>query len=121
MSAPLTLRPYQQEAVDAVQAAVRRGIQRPMVVLPTGCHRAGQGILLCDGTVKRVEDVVVGDELLGPDSRPRRVRQLARGRGPMVEIRPMKGDPWVVNAEHILTLVRTNVRNPNPRRNAGRV
>jgi len=33
---PLTLRPYQQEAVDAVQAAARRGVRRPLVVLPTG-------------------------------------------------------------------------------------
>jgi len=117
----LTLRPYQEEAVAAIEHAAKRGVQRPLLVLPTGCHRAGQGILLYDGMVKRVEDIVVGDELMGPDSRSRRVLQLAQGRGPMVEIRPVKGDPWVVNTEHILTVVRTNTRNPNPRRNAGRV
>jgi hypothetical protein len=120
-STAVALRPYQAEAITAVEQALDRGVRRPLVVLPTGCHRAGQGILLYDGTVKRVEDVVVGDLLMGPDSRPRRVRELARGRGPMVEIRPVKGDPWVVNWEHILTLVRTSARNPNPRRNAGRV
>jgi len=115
------LRPYQEQALQAIAAARARGVQRQLVVLPTGCHRAGQRLLMFDGSMKRVEDVVVGDLLMGPDSRPREVLQLARGRGPMVEIRPVKGDPWVVNDQHILTLVRTNGRNPNPRRNGGRV
>jgi len=101
------LRPYQEEALQAIAAARARGIQRQLVVLPTGCHRAGQQLLMFDGSVKQVEEVVVGDLLMGPDSQPRAVLQLARGRGPMVEIRPVKGDPWVVNDEHILTLVRT--------------
>jgi len=37
--AALTLRPYQQEAVDAVQAAAARGVRRPLVVLPTGAGK----------------------------------------------------------------------------------
>ena len=41
MRSALSLRPYQHEAVDAVQAAVERGVQRPMVVLPTGCGKNG--------------------------------------------------------------------------------
>ncbi len=75
--------------------------------MPTGCHRAGQGLLLHDGTIKAVEDVQVGDRLMGPDSRPRMVLALARGTGAMTEIRPVKGTPWVVNDEHIVTLVET--------------
>jgi superfamily II DNA or RNA helicase len=38
MRPALSLRPYQLEAVDAVQAAAERGV-RPMVVLPTGCGK----------------------------------------------------------------------------------
>ena len=45
---------------------------------------------------------------MGPDSQPRRVLELRRGRDQMVEIRPLKGDPFVVNLGHILTLVRTS-------------
>ncbi len=33
---PLTLRPYQAEAVAAIEAAAREGVQRPLVALPTG-------------------------------------------------------------------------------------
>ncbi len=64
MSAPLTLRPYQQEAVDAVQAAVRRGIQRPMVVCPTG---TGKTIIFASLIARRGGSALVlahRDELL---------------------------------------------------------
>ena len=32
----LTLRPYQHEALDAIQAAIDRGVCRQLVSLPTG-------------------------------------------------------------------------------------
>jgi RecQ family ATP-dependent DNA helicase len=75
--------------------------------LPTGCHRAGTQILMHDGTNKRVENVVVGDCLMGPDSIRRVVHQLARGNQEMAAIIPVKGDSFVVNLDHVLTLVRT--------------
>jgi RecA/RadA recombinase len=72
-----------------------------------GCHRKGQGILMYDGTIKSVENIQVGDQLMGMDSTPRTVLQLCRGVDEMVEIIPTKGNPFVVNRNHILTLVRT--------------
>lgn len=35
----LPLRPYQEQAVNAVEAAYRRGVTRPLVVLPTGAGK----------------------------------------------------------------------------------
>lgn len=69
-----------------------------------GCHSRGTGILMYDGSIKNVEDVVVGDKLMGPDSEPRLVLKLVRGREEMVKIRPNKGTPFVVNKNHILHL-----------------
>jgi endopeptidase Clp ATP-binding regulatory subunit ClpX len=63
-----------------------------------------------DGTLKTVEDVRVGDLLMGPDSTPRKVLDLHQGVGSMVEVIPTKGVPWVVNDGHILTLVKTNTK-----------
>ncbi len=103
-----TLRPYQVESLDAIEETWADGLNRPVVVLPTGCHRAGQRVLMFDGALKAVEDVQVGDLLMGPDSRPRTVLRLARGTGRMVTVRPTKGAPWVVNDEHVLSLVQTN-------------
>ena len=39
MSVTLTLRPYQREAIAAVESAMARGVQRPLLVLPTGCGK----------------------------------------------------------------------------------
>ncbi len=74
---------------------------------PTGCHAAGQGILLYDGTIKKVEDVAVGDLLMGDDSSPRTVLELCRGRDLMVTVVPVKGTPFRVNLCHILSLKST--------------
>ena len=83
MSVALTLRPYQHEAVDAVQAAVERGVQRPMVVLPTGC---GKTVLFAALIARRGGSALVlahRDELLAPgggEDRDRRSDARARGR-----------------------------------------
>jgi len=78
-----------------------------LLIGPQGCHRKGQKILMFDGSLKPVEKIKVGDLLMGPDSTGRRVLDLHRGSEEMVEIIPTKGEPWVVNKSHILTLVRT--------------
>ena len=75
------------------------------------CHEAGQGILLYDGRVKKVEDVQAGDLLMGPDSLPRRVLCTNQGHGRMYEICPQKGDSWRVNLEHVLTVLWSGARN----------
>lgn len=99
-------RPYQEEACTATLDVLREN-RAGLVVLPTGCHRRGQPILMADGVVKPVEEIQVGERLMGLDGSPRTVLRLARGREEMVEIRPVKGDPWVVNRSHVLTLVKT--------------
>jgi superfamily II DNA or RNA helicase len=93
------LRHYQKTAVKKLLDD-GRGI----VVLPTGCHAKGTKILMFDGSIKKVEDIVVGDLLMGPDSSSREVLQLCRGRQEMVKVIPTKGEPFVVNLDHILSL-----------------
>lgn len=81
------------------------GINRSILLSgEPGCHAKGQLLLMFDGSLKKVEDIVVGDRLMGPDSKPRTVQSLARGRDRMVEVIPTKGDPFVVNENHILTI-----------------
>ena len=68
------------------------------------CHAKGTPIMLSDGSMKNVEDIQVGDFLMGDDSKPRTVLSLARGRDKMYDIIPMKGEKYTVNQEHILCL-----------------
>ncbi|MCQ2404270.1 MAG: DEAD/DEAH box helicase family protein [Lentisphaeria bacterium] len=105
----MDLRPYQQAAVDAVYEHLRTRDDNPCIVLPTGCHAKGHPILMYDGSVKKVEDIVVGDLLMGPDETPRRVLQLARGCEAMVKIMPVASSglqPFVVNRHHLMPLYR---------------
>lgn len=74
----------------------------------TGCHAKGTRILMYDGSDKAVEDIAVGDLIMGWDSTPRTVLRLARGRERMARIVPVKGEPFIVNESHLLTLVQTN-------------
>jgi len=68
------------------------------------CHAKDTPILMYDGTIKMVQDVIIGDELMGDNSTPRKVLSLANGRDEMYEIVPVKGDKYTVNSEHILCL-----------------
>ena len=104
-------RPYQEHCINGGDP--RRGIgimpafaryKRVLAVMATGCHERGQLIMLADGSMRRVEDIAVGDLLMGPDSTPRTVLSLARGRQEMRRIIPETGPAWVVNLDHVLTL-----------------
>lgn len=72
------------------------------------CCRADTPVIMYDGTVKMVQDVQAGDQLMGDDSTPRTVLSTITGRGEMYTITPLYGEPYTVNADHILTLKATN-------------
>jgi len=65
-------------------------------------------VLMFDGTVKMVQDVEIGDQLMGPDSKPRLVLSTCKGRAPLYRVTPTKGDSYVVNDAHILSLKKTS-------------
>jgi orc1/cdc6 family replication initiation protein len=81
-----------------------------MITGPVGCHRKGQLVLMFDGSMKRVENVVQGDLLMGPDSTPRKVLETVHSFGRMVEVQPIKGESFVVSEDHILTVVQTRLK-----------
>jgi superfamily II DNA/RNA helicase len=99
----VTLHEHQTKTLTALAAG-----KSVILHSPTGCHAKGQGVLMYDGYIKRIEDVRVGDKLMGPDSDSRVVTQLIRGNGRMYEITPVKGKSFIVNEDHIISLVRTN-------------
>lgn len=71
------------------------------------CHGKGTLVMLFDGSWKKVEDIRVGDLLMGDDSTPRKVLSLARGIDEMYEVvpdRPVNSPTFTCNSEHILCL-----------------
>lgn len=79
-------------------------------VIVNGCAGSGKclgkdtPVLMFDGSIKMVQDVCVGDKLMGPDSSPRIVKSLARGEEELYRVIPVKGESYVVNKSHILSL-----------------
>ena len=76
------------------------------------CLGAGTRVIMADGRLCAVEELQVGDEVLGPDSEPRRILSLARGREPMYWVRQEHGIDYRVNESHVLSLKRSR----SPRR-----
>ena len=68
------------------------------------CHTYDTPILMHDGSIKMVQDIVIGDVVMGDDSCPRNVTDLGRDEDELYEIVPSRGEKFGVNSEHILCL-----------------
>lgn len=70
------------------------------------CWKSGTYVLLADGREIKVDDVKVGDKLMGVDSKPRTVTAVHRGWDDnMYRIDQSKGDSYTVNSRHINVLL----------------
>jgi len=122
-----SLRPYQLNKVAEARAMMGSGKKSICLVSPTGsgkCLGQGTPVLMYDGQIKTVEDIVAGDRLMGPDSGPRNVLSVCSGSEMLYRVTPVKGDPYVVNASHILSLKRThepNVKKTGKRDRGGEI
>ena len=67
------------------------------------CLSYDTGVLMYDGSIKKVQDIVVGDIIMGDDSTPRNILSLARGKETMYKIHTDDGS-YTVNESHILSL-----------------
>jgi superfamily II DNA or RNA helicase/intein/homing endonuclease len=101
----IKLEDYQINAIQ--QACVH---ECGIVDVPTGggkCLGKGTKVLMHDGTIKNVEQIIVGDLLMGDDSKPRAVLSTTSGMDDLYKVKQINGDDYVVNSEHILTLYRS--------------
>lgn len=69
-----------------------------------GCHAIDTPIRMFDGSIKMVQNVAVGDKLMGDDNTPRVVQELFRGEDEMFRICPIKGESFEVNQHHVLSV-----------------
>lgn len=90
------------------RAAVEACLENNVVVIAGAgsgkCLGYGTRVLMHNGKLRQVQDIQPGDRLMGPDSKPRRVLNVSRGHGKLYQVTPTKGDPWVCNEDHILTI-----------------
>jgi len=102
------LRDYQEDVIEKTLKNFNDpNLQGGFWHISTGggkCNGVDTPILMYDGTIKKVQNVRIGDQLMGDDSTPRNVLSLARGKEELYEIKPVKGESYVVNKSHILSL-----------------
>lgn len=89
---------------------INRGLVKggiTVVKAPPGtgkCLGVDTPVMMWDGSVKAVQDIVKGDLLMGDDSTPRKVMATTSGEDFLYRITPVKGDVWVCNSQHVLSL-----------------
>ena len=108
------LRDYQDKIIDVYTKYVDTPISKDALekggggILEVPCGRGkclgkNTPIMMYDGTIKMVQDVGVGDVIMGDDSTPRNVLTIARGREMMYKIAYYDNE-YIVNESHILSL-----------------
>ncbi len=69
-----------------------------------GCHAINTPIIMADGTRKMVQDIEVGDKVMGVNNTVRTVESLIRGNGKLFKISQSRGEDYIVNEGHVLAL-----------------
>lgn len=94
---------YQKFVYDYMTKMDTRGILLYHSVGSGKCMKIDTPILMYDGNIKKIQDIKVGDLLMGDDNTPRTILSLARGVDKMYEI-ISNNEKYTVNEAHILCL-----------------
>jgi hypothetical protein len=77
-----------------------------VVIGKPGCFTPGTKVLMYDGTIKKIEDIEIGEQVMGDDGKtPRTVQELFHNYDEMYKINPLKGESYTVNKKHDLVLI----------------
>ncbi|EDO16896.1 hypothetical protein Kpol_1020p3 [Vanderwaltozyma polyspora DSM 70294] len=81
-------------------------------IIYVGCFAKGTEVMMADSSIKNIEDIEIGDLVMGQDGQPREVTQLPRGSDKMYKVNEINENStselfsFVCNATHQL-IVRT--------------
>ena len=82
-----------------------------LVCVPCGfgkCLGYNTKILMYSNKIKYVQNVKVGDKLMGDDNKERNVLSICSGKEMLYKIHTPTGDDYIVNESHILTVIINN-------------
>lgn len=101
------LRDYQKEIV---KKSIDYMDEKDGGLISLGCGQGkclayGTKIVMFDGSLKQVQDVKTGDELMGDDGTPRSVYSITFGQEMMYRVNQEHGINYTVNESHILSLI----------------
>lgn len=99
--------PHENQIIAFDWAVANQDKKYLILESPVGCHTPDTPLLLHNGEVKMVNELGVGDMLMGPDGMPRNIHTVYSGTSDMYQITPVNGEPFVVNGDHVLSLMTT--------------
>lgn len=68
------------------------------------CLREDTPVMMADGTVRPIQELSVGEKIMGDDSQPRTILETTTGVAELFKITPVNGDAMTVTRNHILCL-----------------
>lgn len=68
------------------------------------CFGVGTLVRMGNGDILPIESIRIGDKVMGMDGKPKTVEALTKGQSDLYLITPNKGDPYICNGSHLLTL-----------------
>jgi len=68
------------------------------------CFGRGTLVRMFNGNIKPIEDIKIGDKVIGLKGKPRTVECTTSGISDLYRITPNKGEPFVCNGAHLLTV-----------------
>ena len=96
---------WEETLVEMYPAPFCKKYNEALLSCATRCFAKGTKVRMFDGSVKNIEDIKVGEQVMGPDSQPRTVLQLTHGTEEMYKVTPSKGgNSFVCNKSHRLAL-----------------
>lgn len=84
------------QATDTVAFVGRPGVGK--------CLAKNTKVLMYDGSIEYSQNVLLGDKLMGPDSKVRRVKAVTTGEQEMFWVTPKNGEAFGCNRDHVLSL-----------------
>jgi hypothetical protein len=92
-------------------ASMNEKLVCPLTLVLTGqqhgtgkCLGKNTPVLMFDGSIKMVQDILIGDKIMGPDGSIRNIISLANGSETMYRVSQNKSDSYIVNESHIISL-----------------
>ncbi|HPF82668.1 MAG TPA: Hint domain-containing homing endonuclease [Bacilli bacterium] len=73
------------------------------------CHRKGTKILMASGKFKNVEDIKIGEFILGIDNKPKKVIRNFSGTDMIYEVNQVRGESYYTTGDHKLYLINRDV------------
>lgn len=78
-------------------------------------------IIMSDGRLELVQNIKVGDQIMGDDNTPRNVLSVTSGIDKLYRVRQSYGDDYIVNSAHILSVAKTSAPKTKPRSRGNKI